>query len=117
MWLMAQKHEYSVAHVSDQALLAQLEQFESSDRANLARLLAHLGEIAARKLYAPLGHGSMFTWLMSRRGYSEETAYKRIRVAKAARRYPEILPAIASGELHMTAIVLLAPYLLPGNAN
>ncbi|MEO5989490.1 MAG: hypothetical protein ABIU54_13345 [Candidatus Eisenbacteria bacterium] len=42
---------------------------------------------------------------------SEDTAFKRIRVARMARRFPAILPAIADGRLHLGAVVLLAPHL------
>jgi 5-methylcytosine-specific restriction endonuclease McrA len=48
---------------------------------------------------------------------SDDMAYKRIRVARAARRYPALLPVIADGRLHLTAIVLLAPLMTPSNVN
>jgi len=38
------------------------------------------------------------------------------RSARAAQRFPEILPALADGRLHLTAVVLLAPCLTQANA-
>ncbi|MEO5618662.1 MAG: hypothetical protein ABIS67_12920, partial [Candidatus Eisenbacteria bacterium] len=42
---------------------------------------------------------------------SEDSAFKRIRVARKARQFPAIFEAIADGRLHLGAVVLLAPYL------
>jgi hypothetical protein len=42
---------------------------------------------------------------------SEDAAYKRIRAARAARRFPAIFAAVADGRLHLAAVVLLAPHL------
>jgi hypothetical protein len=47
---------------------------------------------------------------------SEDMAYKRIQAARAARRFPDIFPAVADGRLHLTAVVLLAPHLSPETA-
>ena len=44
-------------------------------------------------------------------------AYKRIRVARTARQFPAIHDMLADGRLHLTAVVLLAPYLTPENAD
>jgi hypothetical protein len=42
---------------------------------------------------------------------SEDAAYRRITAARAARRSPAIFPMVADGRLHLTAVLLLAPYL------
>jgi hypothetical protein len=42
---------------------------------------------------------------------SEDEAFKRIRAARALRRYPIVAEAVAEGRLHLTAVVLLAPHL------
>ena len=41
----------------------------------------------------------------------EQAAFKRIRAAHAARRFPEILEALEDGRLHLSAVVLLSPHL------
>jgi 5-methylcytosine-specific restriction endonuclease McrA len=48
---------------------------------------------------------------------SEDTACTRIRAARAARKFPAILPLIAEGRLNLTAVVLLGPYLTHENVN
>jgi 5-methylcytosine-specific restriction endonuclease McrA len=47
---------------------------------------------------------------------SEDTAYKRIQAARAARKFPGILDRLEDGRLHLTAVVTLAPHLTRENA-
>ena len=54
---------------------------------------------------------SMFVYCVRVLHFSEAAAYKRIRAARAARRHPELLPALRRGELHVTAVSLLASQL------
>jgi hypothetical protein len=53
----------------------------------------------------------MFAFCMGEYGFSEDVAYQRIAVARAARRLPAISEAIRSGCVHMTGLRLLAPHL------
>src|SRR5262245_30810825 len=80
------------------------------DRAITADLLAHVAEFDKRKLYLPAGYPSMFAYCVGELGLSEDAAFKRIKAARAARRFPALLDALAEGRLHLTAIVLLAPH-------
>jgi hypothetical protein len=49
--------------------------------------------------------------------FSEDAAYRRIRVARLARQFPAIHDRLADGRRHVTALTLLAPYLTPENAD
>ena len=107
---------YSLSHLSDRALLRDLRALVSQDRATTAALLAHLAEVDARKLYLPAAYPSMFAYCVEELRFSEDAACKRIRVARAARQFPVIFPALADGRLHLTSVLMLAPYLTPENA-
>ena len=107
---------YTLTHLPDQTLLRELRSLVSQDRATTALLIAHLGEVDARRLYAPAGYPSMFEWCVGELHFSEDVAYKRIQVARAARQFPTVHDMLADGRLHLTAVVLLAPHLGPGNA-
>jgi hypothetical protein len=80
-------------------------------------LLAHLAEVDARKLYVPAAHPSMFSWCTHELRFSEDAAYKRIQAARTAWRFPAIFPALADGQLNLTGVLLLGPYLNPANAD
>ncbi len=58
----------------------------------------------------------MFSYCVAELRMSEDMAYKRIRGARAARRFPVIFAAVAEGRLHLTAVVLLAPCLTEATA-
>jgi len=108
---------YTLSHLSDQTLLRELKSLVAQDRATTALLIAHLGEVDARRLYAPAGYPSMFAWCLAELHCPEDTAYKRIRVARTARQFPAIFDLLADGRLHSSAVVMLAPYLTPENAS
>jgi 5-methylcytosine-specific restriction endonuclease McrA len=106
---------YALTHLADATLLRELVSLVAQDRATTAALLAHIAEVDARKLYLPAACSSMFTYCVRELHMSEDVAFKRIRVARAGRRFPEILEMLAEGKLHVSAVVLLAPYLRPEN--
>jgi len=108
---------YSLSHLPDQTLLRNLSTLIAQDRVTTAELLAHLAEVDARKLYLPAGYPSMYLYCVHELRLCEQAAFKRIRAARAARRYPAILPALADGRLHLSTVVLLAPYLSPGTSD
>lgn len=78
----------------------------------MADLLAHLAEVDSRRLFVPAGYPTMFAYCVGKLGFSEDVAFKRIRSARVARKFPDALDAIADGKVHVAALVLLAPYLL-----
>ena len=102
---------YCLSHLSDPALVRDLTALVARDRATTAALLAHLAEVDERKLYLPDAQPSMYSWCVGVLGFSEESAHKRIRVARVARRFPAIFQAIADGSLN-----LIAPYLTSESA-
>ena len=107
----------SLSHLSDAALSRDLDALVSTDCITTAALLAHLAEFDDRKLYVPAGYHSMSAYCMEHLRFSNDVAYKRIRAARAARKIPAILAAVADARLHLTAVVLLAPHLAPENAD
>src|SRR5690349_17490660 len=108
---------YALTHVTDEELLADLGALVATDRRTTAALLAHLAEVDARALYLPAACASMHVYCVRVLRLADEVAFKRIRAARAARRYPQIFAAIADGRLHITGVVLLAPHLTDANVD
>src|SRR5690349_1791865 len=106
----------SLSHLSDQTLLGELAALVARDRTTTAELLAHIGEVDARCLWAPAGHPSMQAYCVEELHLSEDSARRRIHAANVARRVPAVLPALADGRLHVSAVILLGSCLSPGNA-
>jgi hypothetical protein len=105
----------SVATLADRDLLTAVEQAVASERESTARLIAHLVEIDARRLYAAEACESMFLFCVERLHMGEHAAYHRIAAARAARVFPIILDLLADGSVHVTTVRLLAPHLTEQN--
>ena len=103
---------YSLKHLSGRAVRSGLTGLATLDRDTTAKLLAYIAEFDARKLFVPDGYPSMFACCVGALHMSEDIAYKRIRAARLALRFPVILEAVATGRLHLSGVVLLAPYLV-----
>ena len=78
----------SLSQLSSRDLLSGLDEAESRQRSGDADVLAHLGEVGYRRLYAHLGYSSLFTWCVHARHYSEDVAAKRGVTAYASRPCP-----------------------------
>src|ERR1043166_1730671 len=88
---------YSLSHVSNAALLRGLATSVKQDRATTATMLAQIAEEDDRGLYRAAAYESMYLNCVHELRMSEETAYRRIRVARAARKFPAIFDALADG--------------------
>ena len=106
-----------VSRLSDDALRRGLQELVTHDRLTSVRLLIHIAEFQSRGLYREAGYDSMFRYCVGELRMSEDVAYKRIRVAARARRFPSILSAIAEGRLSVSAVAVLAPYLREQDAD
>ena len=100
-----------LAGLTDAELLDRLTCLQGRSAGLLVELLAHLGEVDARRLYAPRACSSMHRYCVQRLGMSGGAAYKRIAVARAGREFPFLLEVIGAGRLHLTGAVLLVPHL------
>jgi len=104
-----------LTNVSDDELLRRLAVLVRESRHTEAELVAHIGEVDARRLYAREAVPSMFQYCTERLHLSGAEAYLRIAAARAARDHPVILSMLADGRLHLTAVAMLAPHLTPEN--
>jgi hypothetical protein len=105
----------SLSTVPDQALLERLGALLRSSRRTEADLVAHVGEVDRRRLYARAAVPSMFAYCTEVLHLSDAEAYLRIAAARAARQHPLLLTMLGDGRLHLSAIAKLAPHLTPEN--
>jgi hypothetical protein len=101
--------------LGDDQLIARLKRLVAQDREVTARLLVHFGEVDARGLYRGRAYQSMFEYAVQALHMSESEAGLRIRVSRLGRQFPVALEMLARGELHLTALKLLAPVLTRDN--
>ena len=102
------------ASLSDADLLARVILLARQERHVAAELIAHLAELDTREVLVAEGF-SLFTYCTGRLGFSEDAAYTRVEVARAARRFPLILEGLSDGSLNLTTIRLLGRHLTAEN--
>ncbi|MBI4678463.1 MAG: hypothetical protein HY748_12865 [Elusimicrobia bacterium] len=102
------------ANLSDDELWAALPRLAGGEREELARFLIHLGETERRDLHLRHAYSGLFNYLVTL-GFSEWEARARAVAARSSAKFPSILTLLASGRLHLYAVVLLSPYLTSDN--
>src|SRR4029079_6084361 len=106
-----QTNAATLAHLSDEQLIAEVEKRAAHERQATADLIASLVEMEGRLLYRGLGFSSMFAYCTQRLHRSEDATCNRLEVARAARQFPMLLDLVVEGSLTLTAARLLAPLL------
>jgi hypothetical protein len=97
--------------LSDDELLTETKRLVACERRATAALLRSLMEVDSRRLYLREGYSSLFTYCTQVLHLGEGAAYNRIEAARAARRFPSVLPALENGSLTLASVRLLAPHL------
>jgi hypothetical protein len=106
---------FGLDSTSDHALLEGLKKLAALSVGLEADLLVHWGEVESRGLALELGFRSLFSYCVEVLHFSESVAFHRITAARAARRFPQILERLRSGELHLSGLRLLLPQLTAEN--
>jgi 5-methylcytosine-specific restriction endonuclease McrA len=106
-----------LAQMSESELLDHFENLVERDRRTTTQLLVAIAEIDERKLWAGHAFPSMFAFCVERFHMSEQVTAKRIWAARTARRFPIVLEMVERGELHLSAIHLLARHLTADNCD
>jgi len=112
---MAPESTVALQNVADDDLLRRLLHLVSQSRRVEAELVAHIGEVDARRLYARQAFPSMFAYCTEGLHLSEAEAYRRITVARAARRFPVVLEMLRDGRVHLSGMARLVPLLTAEN--
>jgi hypothetical protein len=88
---------HSLSTLSDQDLLRRVAALFGGSRHTEADLVAHIGEVDARRLYLGEATPSMFAYCRERLHLSEGEACLRIAAARASREHPVLLGVLADG--------------------
>src|SRR5688572_2590483 len=101
--------------LSDAELLTVTRGLVGRSNQLLASLLAHLGEVEARGIHRTRACASLYGYCIYELRFSEDEAFRRVTAARLVRRFPALLDAVASGELHLTGLLMLGPLLTADN--
>jgi hypothetical protein len=101
--------------LNDEELVASIATLTGRARHETAALVAHLAEMERRGLHHAMGFKSLYGYCRAILHLSEHESYNRMEAAGVALRFPVVLPMLAEGLLHLTAVSLLGPHLRDEN--
>ena len=81
----------------------------------MLKILLLLVEIDRRRLYLPLGYGSLFEFCRGRLGYSEPSACRCVASARCIRNFPPVYDLLAAGRTSFSAIARISRVLSAEN--
>ncbi|HYQ17122.1 MAG TPA: hypothetical protein VEQ58_15225 [Polyangiaceae bacterium] len=108
-------NRYDLSHLTDGEVLAGTRRLVGASNQLFADLLAHLAEVEARGIHRAKACSSLYTYCIYELRFSEDAAFRRASAARFVKAFPALFDAVASGELHLTGLLMLAPHLTPAN--
>ena len=93
------------------------EKLVVAENGNIAKLIAHIAEMSARKVALELGYKNLFDYCIRRLNLSEGAVPARIHVANVSRRFPQLLVALAENRISLTVASLLAAHVSENNVD
>lgn len=106
-----------LASLSSAELDRSAEKLVVAEKGNIAKLIAHIAEMSARKAALELGYRNLFEYCVRRLNLSEGAVPARIHVAHVSRRFPQLLAALAENRISLTVASLLAAHVREDNVD
>jgi 5-methylcytosine-specific restriction endonuclease McrA len=103
--------------LSDEELVSRIAALCLEGRRLVARLIVHLIEVEDRALDKKSACSSMWEFCTERLKMSDGEASRRLNAARLVRRFPSVLGRIERGEIHLSALRQLRPYLEEENVD
>lgn len=100
-----------ISRLSDDELWDRTKALALSERIVTLDLVEHLAEIDKRKLPEARESISLYEFCVHHLRLSEEAAYRRIRAARAIKKFPPILHLLRGGRLTVETVALMNPFL------
>lgn len=100
-----------ISRLTDEELWFRTQALACVERVASYVLVEHLAEVDRRGLPLKKGCTSLFELCVHRLRMSEEAAYRRIRAARAIRKFPPISVLLRDGKLTLETVALLHPFL------
>src|SRR6478752_5502204 len=100
-------NRYDLSHLSDGEVLAGTRRLVGASNQLFADLLAHLAEVEARGIHRAKACASLYTYCIYELRFSEDAAFRRASAARFVKAFPALFDAVASGELHLTGLLML----------
>ncbi len=97
-------HLHALIELNDQELHLEVKNLASQERKLTEKILWHIAEVDARKLYLGMAYSSLFDYLTKEIGYTVGSAQRRIDGARLVQKIPEVANKIKEGTLNLGQI-------------
>jgi hypothetical protein len=84
---------------SDKKLVTRLHQLVVKEKNTTLEILPHLIEVGRRGLYLRKDFGSLYDYCKGELGYSDASAWQRVKAAESIRKFPEAFALLQSGRV------------------
>jgi len=101
----------TLSGLSDRDLLTRVNRLVRREREITYEILHHLNEVERRRLYLPLGFGSLFDYCTRHLKYSRSAAWRRTTAATCIRKYPEVRALLEKNEVNVSTVSRVASVL------
>lgn len=102
-------------NLSNAEVISRLESLVKSEKETTTEVIRHLAEVDRRRLYAELGYSSLFDYAVRNLGYSNSAATRRIKVARAAKKLPELFGYLEEDKVTLSSLNVVSDLLLGDN--
>ena len=100
-----------ISTLTDEEVWRRFLELAAEERVLISDLVACLAEVDARMLVRDRHWPSLFDYCVFSLHWSESAAYRRIRAARAVRKFPMILEMLRDGRLHLEGVVILHAFI------
>jgi hypothetical protein len=97
--------------MSNHELTQSIKKVFHNERHLQADFILLLSEILTRRLHIQMGYSSLMVYCVSYFGLTEFSAYKRMQIARVAKKYPDLVEAIRARKMSLTVAAMIAPKL------
>lgn len=104
-----------ISELTDEEVWRRFLSIAAQERVVIGDLVACLAEVDSRTLVRKRDWPSLFDYCVYALHWSESAAYRRIRAARAVRRFPIILEMLRDGRLHLEGVVILHAFIEDGD--
>lgn len=101
--------------LTDARLTLELAAVVTRERESLIEVLLHVAEFGERDLARKKGYANLFDYVVKALKYSKAGAFRRIAAARAGQKFPVVLRMLATGDLSLVGVAMLADHLTKEN--
>ena len=103
----------SLKNYSDKELVHRLRELVHKEQDLTLEILPFLAEVGSRGLYLCKGYGSLYEYCKNELGYTDASAWRRVRAALAIQRCPGTLAALSQKRVTMCALGRVYKFITP----